>query len=676
MQINNQLAKEINLLHWFVGLFLILLFTGFSTWLVIVKIPEIVQAFALLHLYSGVGTGAIFVIYCLKHFKRTIGFRRFIAIAIGSLVALLFCALLISGAILGYYGVVKRLSWLFVFHQWLAVAFLVSFIVHLAHHYLTFPKRRLNISPVKFSTISARIMKYVSLSLVGSFCFVFVIVIANRMLINPIEPLELHNNYEYSYGKDPFKPSLTTTESASFIDEHSISGSEKCISCHQTIGEQWLMSAHRHAANDPTYVRNVNLLTSKRGISATRYCEGCHAPIALLTGKLTKGGDHGGVKNTVANNEGISCMSCHGINRLTSEEGVASYNFKPRTAYLFENAKQWPFIYLRQQVIKLKPTRHTQELLPEIQKTSQYCGACHTQFMDKSMNNWGWVKMQDELAAWSQSKFNTPKDSRFSHEKSKSCQDCHMPMMAGTDIAADSDGKIKSHFFVGANAMLAKHFGHTKLVELTKNNLQQDKISITIDPPQNHSSIQSDLYLSPNLRARNKFPVALYRGSQNKIMLLVSNYGVGHNFPGGTIDLNEAWIELKVYDGNQKLIKSSGHLSKNGHIENTATVYKEVAIDRHGQEVWRHDLFNMVGRSYINIIPAGETDTVEYNLNIPDWAVSPINIQATLKFRKLNQRYLNWVNLQQNIKFNPIIDIARDSIHVRLLKKTEGTSKL
>lgn len=34
-------------------------------------------------------------------------------------------------------------------------------------------------------------------------------------------------------------------------------------------------SAHHQAASVPTYVKNINLLEANRGISATRYCEGC-----------------------------------------------------------------------------------------------------------------------------------------------------------------------------------------------------------------------------------------------------------------------------------------------------------------------------------------------------------------------------------------------------------------
>ena len=671
--INKNIKKyslEISLLHWFCGLFFVLTITGLLAWFVDAVPPLMEQALSIVHLVAGLGVSLVFFYYSIHHFRRTISFRRVLSILLGSLVFIVFLYVLISGVSLFYQGVLTKNEWLYESHVW--VSFLVVFFLttHILVHYFTFPKRRLLAIPSRFVTLSSNVFKPVFICLLFSGAGALSLIAIDYSFSSESVAAEssLHKDYLYSYGDGPFLPSLTKTSTGTFIKEKDIAGSKECITCHQAIGEQWLASTHRHAANDPTYVRNVNLLEKSKGIAATRYCEGCHAPIALLTGQLTQGGKHGGVSGTAANDEGISCMSCHGINQLTSSEGVASYNFQARTAYLFEHSNTWLLKNLNHLVINLKPSLHKKELKPDLLSTSEYCGSCHTQFMDKSMNKWGWVKMQDEVLAWAKSKFNMPKDSRFTHPQNKQCQDCHMPLIAGHDQAADANGQVKSHFFVGGNVMLAKHFNNEKLYKRTKKFLQQDKVDITIVPPENPLTEQSRLFVATDIRSKQKYPVAMYRGTSKKITVLVSNQGVGHNFPGGTIDLNEAWIDLKVYDGSQKLITSSGDLLPSGAIEPTATVYKEVAIDRYGKEVWRHDLFNMVGRSYVNVIPSGTTDIIEYEVNVPDWATSPLTISATLKYRKFNQKYLDWVNLKQMTKENPILDISRDSIQVPLLK--------
>jgi hypothetical protein len=670
---NNKNQKETQLLHYFSGFLFILMVTGFITWFTRVIPPLVEQSFALIHIAAGLGLALAFFYYCYLHFKRTISFRRSLSIMFGLVVFLNIVVQILSGALLAYTGVHKRSITLYDLHLYSAFSVVLFLFIHILYHYISFPKRRLIVTPSRFVTVSFTLNKSLVWGGLSIIVATMVLLSINPSKIEDTSLASLHNNYAYDYGSEPFTPSLTKTATGTFIQKKDILDSKHCISCHKGIGEQWLASAHRHAANDPAYIRNVNLLENTRSISATRYCEGCHAPAALLSGSLTPGGQHGGVKGTAMNDEGVSCMSCHGIHELTSSQGVASYSFRSRTPYLFEEGESWILKTMHKQVLKSKPKQHKKELLSPVQKTSEYCGSCHTQFMDKSMNNWGWVKMQDDLLAWSSSKFNTAKDPRFSHPEHKNCQACHMPLIAADDISADTEGRVKSHYFVGANVMLAKHFGHSDLFKKTKRFLQQDKMSITIEPPEDYSAKQNSLFVSAELRSSQKYPVALYRNTSKKIRLLVTNQGVGHNFPGGSIDLNEAWIEFKVFDGRQKLISANGELQPGGSIDPLATVYKEVAIDRYGNEVWRHDLFNMIGRSYINVIPAGSTDIVEYELTIPDWATSPISISATLRFRKLNQRYYNWVIEKQAISENPIIDIARDSIVVPLLKSPSTT---
>ena len=362
-------------------------------------------------------------------------------------------------------------------------------------------------------------------------------------------------------------------------------------------------------------------------------------------------------------------MSCHGISQVHGTGGNAAYHFKPRQSYLFEFADNSVLKGLNHLSIKLRPQQHKQDLLAPVLQTSQFCSSCHTQFMDQSMNNWGWVKMQNEYLAWANSKFNQSSDTRFTHPEGKNCQSCHMPKTPATGLAVDESGEVTSHYFVGANMMLAKQFGNHELAELTRQFLQQDKVTVSIVPPEDHQAQQSSLFVTPGSGVGNKPPVALYRGQKTQLTVLVNNHGVGHNFPAGTIDLSEAWLEFTVLDGEQNTLFSSGHLLDDGVIAPGAVVYKETPIDKTGQPVFRHDLFNMVGRSYYNVIPPGETDIVNFTVDIPDWAVSPVVLSATLKFRKLNPQYQQWVAVEEPIVANPVVDVSRDVLRVELRRE-------
>lgn len=664
--------KETTLLKLFVGCLWVLLVTGTVNLLAPIA-PIFKQMLSLVHLLAGLVSSGIAIFYAYKHTRTTLGFRRLFSVVMGSATFIAFMISLVTGLMLVVTGVVEARQNIKNLHDYASYLCLALLIVHIAGHVLTFPERRLKSQGTKFMTLNSGVGKATVLaSLLGVGAVGFIALVDDLVSRSPqASPVD---NYSYNYGDGKFLPALATTTGDAFIATEAIANSLDCIACHQTIGEQWLTSAHRHAADDPTYVRNVMLLEGKKGIEATRYCEGCHSPVALLTGQLSEGGKHAGVKGTVAHTEGVGCMSCHGVDNIHSTQGNASYNFKPRQDYLFEySTLQW-LKSLNHLSIKLRPKAHVADLLPPVQHTANFCSSCHSQFMDKSMNDWGWVKMQDEYLAWSASKFNQSRDTRFSHPESRNCQSCHMPKMPGTGLAADENGMVSGHYFAAANVMLAKHFGHEDLFEETKKFLQQDKVSIYIVPPEDKLAQQSDLYVNPNTGVDNKHPVALYRGQEHELTVLVNNHGVGHNFPGGTIDLNEAWIAFKVIDANQKEVYSSGYLLSDGSVESSAIVYKESPLNSEGKPVWKHDLFNMVGRSYSNTVPAGATDVLNYRFEVPDWAVSPLNISATLKFRKLNAKYQRWVELEQPIKENPIIDIARDALSVPLLK-TRGIKK-
>lgn len=660
---------EVFLLNLLCASLLILTVSGTINWLT--EIPELIkQALSLWHFIVGLFSFCILLYFSYKHSKRTLGYRRPFSVFLGVICTFLLILSFISGVYIAFSGATKANASILKFHDLFSYLTLLVLFFHLLAHRIFFPKRRVNQDKKIFTTVSFKLTFYLLFGLLGLALGASSLLYLNEFKkedkINP-----LTSNYSYKYGEGKFFPSLATTKGDEFILKDDIARSMDCVACHQTIGEQWLSSAHKHAAEDPTYVRNINLLEAKKGIEATRYCEGCHAPVALLSGDLTTGGEHGGKEGTVANFEGVGCMSCHGVTDVHSTKGVASFQFSPRSMYLFEDSTVSMLQSISLLSIKLRPKMHRSELLAPVQKTSEFCSSCHTQFMDKSMNEWGYVKMQDEFLAWNESKFSQPSDTRFIHPESKNCQACHMPMVEGIGLGTDKNGLVKSHYFVGANVALAEHFGHEELVSLTKDFMQKDKVSIYIVPPENETLAQTKLFFDPSsAESQKKNPVSLYRGETKEITVLVNNNGVGHNFPGGSIDLNEAWIQFKILDANQREVFSSGYLEEDGNIEPNATVYKEVAIDRFGKKVWRHDLFNMVGKSYQNVVPAGGTDIVTFEVTMPDWAVSPLHLSASLKYRKFNQDYFNWVQKGVDMKVNPIIEVSRNSLYVPLLKSS------
>jgi hypothetical protein len=624
----------------------------------------------LLHVMVGIASTLIFVPYLFIHIRRTLGFRRpaMLISGIGTLV--LFFTFVSSGWYLLLYGQQESMQWLLQTHIYSGIVFTLLCVAHLAFHVLLLPKKRKTSDFARFPSLKNGAFKTLVFFIGLSTAF---IVIGNVAYVSNLEPYKkaaIAAPYLYSYGDHPFRPSQTETSTDGFIDERQIAGSQRCLRCHTDIGDQWLSSIHRQAAADPTYVTNVSLLAEKKGIDATRYCEGCHAPVALLTGQLSPGGKHGGIENTPGNSEGVPCLGCHGISDLPHLKGVASYTFTPPQDYLFARSDSALLTTLHDMLIRLKPDQHKRDMGRPILKDPKFCSTCHSQFMDKDMNNWGWVKMQDEYGSWLESPFSLQQNRNFSNIDVVRCHDCHMPLQAGNDPSSNSDGLIRAHHFAAANTITPFLSGDEKHLQAIIKFLQSDKMRVSIETPNRPDAVQNLQALDENLRGFGEAPYYYYLGETAEIDVVVSNIGVGHDFPGGTIDINQAWLDFVVMDAEDRLVYQSGFIDDNNFVEPSANLYHSIAVDRTGKHVWKHDLFNMVGESFRRVIKAGASDIVKFSFEVPSWAKSPLTITSTLKYRKLNQKYALWA-LKEKYRDLPIIDVAWDSLSIPIKIRKE-----
>jgi hypothetical protein len=624
----------------------------------------------LAHLATGIACTVALLPYFVLHFRRTIGYRRTSLLLSGLLTVPIFCVFLATGWHLMLFGQRENQDWVLPLHIVSSMVFLLAVILHIVFHRVFFPDKRKIQSNVVFASLPATSMRTV----LGVNIAVLALIAAAALIydarLEPYKTSAAIEPYQYNYGPHPFRPSQTETHDGKFVDIRQIANSHRCVSCHEEIGEQWTSSVHQQAALDPAYVTNVSLLAEKKSISATRYCEGCHAPVALLTGELTEGGKHGGIADTPANDEGIPCMGCHGIESLPHLKGVASYSFKPAEDYLFAQAENPILAGVHDLLIRVDPDQHRRDMGRPLLGDPKICAACHTQFMDKDMNNWGWLKMQDDYAAWLEGPFSHQNEENFSNATVVRCQDCHMPLVAASDPSANSQGEVRSHHFPGANTFLPLLRNDTTQLEETIRFLQANRMRVSIEQPNRKNALQNLQALDEHLRDSEETPYYYYLGETAEINVIVSNNGVGHNFPGGTTDINEAWIEFLVTDAEGRSVYHSGSVDDTLTVDPSAHFYKATAIDRNGKHVWRHDLFNMVGESFKRIVKAGESDIVRYQFPIPNWVKPPLTVTATLLYRKLNQQYAKWALKELYVEI-PIVDVAWDTLNIPIRMRKE-----
>lgn len=603
------------------------------------------------------------VVYIARHIRRTLGIRKLATNILGYATALTLMAVAFTGTFVTIAGNAEARRWVFEVH--IGTGYLLLFLIGL-HAAIALWQADSGRREVPRLVTRPRNVRHLGLGLAGYAALIALTSVAYDGTRDAPDTGPAVTPYEMHYGPDPFAPSQTRTSNGGFVPAERISVSRECGTCHEQIYEEWKASAHSQAASDPSYVKNINLLEKQRGTAAARYCEGCHAPVALLSGELTAGGKHGGTPDTAAFHEGVGCLGCHGIERVVHLKGVGSYEFAPNDTYLFEHSRQPLARALHNFLIRINPAEHRRAMNREPIFTPEMCATCHESFMDKDMNDWGWVKLQTDYSTWVDSHFSGRGEHDFRRTEVSRCQDCHFPLVTGNDPSADREGRIRSHRTPGANTVLPWLNNDPAQLQAVTQFLQAQRVLIDIEEPARRDATQTLRVIDESLRpGAHTTPYYLYLGEDVQLRVAVSNAMVGHDFPGGTTDINEVWIYLRVADANNVTVFETGALRADRSVDPQAQFYRSLPVDRAGRHVWRHDLFNAVGEVYKNTIPPGKSDIVEYGFRVPYWAKGQLTVTAVLRYRKFNQRYADWV-LEQAAADLPIVDMARDSLVIPL----------
>ncbi|MEY4719462.1 MAG: hypothetical protein RL563_2080 [Pseudomonadota bacterium] len=660
------LTIESRHIPYLIVILIVLAVSGFSIWLGS-SFSVLIQCLVLLHALLGLLFSWFFIPYLWLHFRRTLGQRRPAVILSGVLSSVLFIALIASGLYLLIQGQSEALSWLLPIHIIMAVLILLGLSAHVWLHVSSLSDKRKQQLDHHCPSLGRGVMRSVSIGLLLCLSCVAWFMAFYALRAETYDDSAAIKPYRLPYGEHPFRPSQTETSSAGFLDARRLGDSARCAACHQEIAQQWQVSMHAQAAADRAYQTNIKLLMNARGIEATRYCEGCHAPVALLSGQLSQGGR---LDTPGHLHEGVSCMSCHAIAQIEHLQGVASYRVQSPTPYLFEGDQQGWAVFIHDLLIRLKPEQHKADLARPILGSPELCATCHAQFMDQDFNHWGWVKMQDDYQSWLNGPYSSQYRQYFAQARQKRCQDCHFPLQPGHDPSANQDGLIKSHFNVGANTAIPWLTQNQPQLQRTIEFLRQDRLRISIDRPNRNQATLSQRPMDSHLMPSTEAPAYAYLGEEVSIDVTVSNAQVGHAFPGGTTDINEAWLRILVTDAQGLKVYESGYLDSDNNVEAAAHFYRSIPIDRAGNAVWRHDLFNMVGDSFKRVIPAGGSDLAHYRFHVPDDAKGSLHISVCLRYRKLNNRYARWAFGDEKIAL-PIVDMASASLSLPIKIKSE-----
>jgi len=205
----------------------------------------------------------------------------------------------------------------------------------------------------------------------------------------------------------------------------------------------------------------------------------------------------------------------------------------------------------------------------------------------------------------------------------KQCQACHMPTYEGTAaVGIDTERTLHRHRFAGVELPL--------IPELEQNPDLREQLDAEIDALL-ATAASLELTLEPSV----------VPGNQLDLVVTVHNEIDAHNFPTGSTNLRQVWLEITATDGDDNVIYQTGHLDERGDLRNVwSTVaphsdpdlllLSSTLIDAAGQPTvfsW-----NATEHRSASIAPLHER-TYTLFVPVPEDASGPIAVEAVLHFR-------------------------------------------
>ena len=273
------------------------------------------------------------------------------------------------------------------------------------------------------------------------------------------------SHYNYAFGKDtPFLPSNATSSTGQFVSPKSFYTAEYCGHCHQEAYHQWRESIHSNSFRSPWYLKNVNALIDEKGVQFSRHCEGCHNPVALLSGDLSQGMP----KKRPFEQEGVTCSTCHSI-VSTDPTGTGSYVMGVPAVLVDESGAPITGPVSDAEILA-HLDRHSKAVMRPLYKTSEFCAACHKAAIPASLDNYKWLRAIGLYDEWQAASFTKQSPLPFYRKDSVStCQTCHMvrePLKDGQiDPGSKPDpvtkeAKLVSHRWPGGNTLAPAYFNY------------------------------------------------------------------------------------------------------------------------------------------------------------------------------------------------------------------------
>ena len=490
------------------------------------------------------------------------------------------------------------------------------------------------------------------------------------------------------YAKGPqegatyFEPSLARTATGDFIPAQTLMMDDYCRKCHPDVYSGWYHSVHHFSSfNNPAYLASVRetrqvALQRDGSVKAARWCAGCHDPVPFFSGAFDRVA-YDDVNDPTAH-AGVTCTTCHAITNVNSTRGNADYTIEQPLHYPFAYSKNPVLQFINNTLVKAKPSFHKQTFLKPFHKTAEFCSVCHKVHLPQAVTHYkDFLRGQNHYDAYLLSGVSGHGARSFYYppQAETNCNGCHMPLVESDDFGAKqfaeaSRPSVHSHLFPSANTALAWWRDQPQLIE-THREFLEGVMRVDIFGVKQGADIGGDLHAP----LRPEVPV-LERGQRYLLETVIRTLKMGHLFTQGTVDSNEVWLEVRVTSGN-RVIGLSGAMDVDQEVDRWAHFVNVFMLDSEGNRIDRRNAQDIVVPLYNHQIPPGAAQVAHYELFVPPDVTAPLRVQVTLKYRKFDKQYTDFIAKTvrvgdrplrghrlgtKYINQLPVVDLARDSL--------------
>jgi len=364
-----------------------------------------------------------------------------------------------------------------------------------------------------------------------------------------------------------------------------------CATCHPDVAAQWAQSAHRFSSfNNPYYRASANAFRRERGERGFAFCARCHDPALIAAGAIGQPID----ESAPPAQAGITCLHCHSVTDVHKTRGNGEYT-------------------LTHTVVPPPGPAHDARVRPPILAEARFCASCHKVALTPEVTHDIWLRGQDDYDPWQMSAIAGQGAGAVRRPAAtRRCQDCHMPPEAAPlgDRAAKG-GVVLSHRFLAANSAL----------------------------PALRGDDEAAAHLQSFLRGALSVDVVARRDGSGDLNadVVLRNRKVGHRFPGGVGDSNEAWIEVEVLAPSGQLVAHAGWLDGRSDLAPDAHLIRAQPVDGDGRPIARRDPQHMRGVAYDTSVGPSDPQVVRYRLERAP--PGPLRVRARVRYRQFSADY-------------------------------------